>query len=353
MNVVLFKSKERFSSFKKKLESYGIQPAILDFESHDWVDFDFSKTDFVIYYPSFFFSSNHPLALHNVQTNLSFLHERNSEMVMFPDPNLIQFYNDKYRQYLFLHSHRYPIPPTLPLVSEESLKQVEEMMGYPVVLKNRFGAGGGSVFKINNRREMEEYYKLSMFDFIQKGSLRFFWNLLSKRIFYWHLIRDRRMRYPFLSYPLLAQKFVEHEHDLKTVVGDGRVVEGHWRRKTGDSMWKVNIDGGGIGEWSHIPGEATDLSVRLARDLNASWLNIDLMPYKEDFLITEFSPVWHHYAYREKPSFVYKDDYNLDVPLEISLDLERIIIESMIKAVEKKRRTRVSELDHALQGVTQ
>ncbi|MCD4677448.1 MAG: hypothetical protein K8S18_15860 [Desulfobacula sp.] len=38
---------------------------------------------------------------------------------------------------------------------------------------------------------------------------------------------------------------------------------------------------------------------------------------------------------KEKPSFVYKEDYNIDTPLEISLDLERIIVESLIKAVEK------------------
>ncbi|MEA1866856.1 MAG: hypothetical protein U9N19_01970 [Thermodesulfobacteriota bacterium] len=54
------------------------------------------------------------------------------------------------------------------------------------------------------------------------------------------------------------------------------------------------------------------------------------------FLLSEFSPVWHHYKYKEKPSFIYKDDYNIDVPLEVSLDQERIIVESMINAVERK-----------------
>ena len=52
------------------------------------------------------------------------------------------------------------------------------------------------------------------------------------------------------------------------------------------------------------------------------------------FLITEFSPVWHHYAYQEKSSFVYKDDYNITMPLEVSLDLERIIVESLLRAVD-------------------
>ena len=86
------------------------------------------------------------------------------------------------------------------------------------------------------------------------------------------------------------------------------------------------------------PQEAIDISVKLAKDLNATWLNIDMiMDDNGNFLITEFSPVWHHYAYKEKPSFVYKDDYNIDVPLEVSLDLERIIVESLIEAVKKEK----------------
>jgi hypothetical protein len=65
-------------------------------------------------------------------------------------------------------------------------------------------------------------------------------------------------------------------------------------------------------------------------------VNIDLVLSEGKFLITEFSPVWHHYKYKEKPSFVYKDDYNIDMPLEKSLDLEAIILDSLIKACRDK-----------------
>jgi hypothetical protein len=58
------------------------------------------------------------------------------------------------------------------------------------------------------------------------------------------------------------------------------------------------------------------------------------MPVGGEFLISEFSPVWHHYAYKEKPSFVYKEDYNIGTPLEKSLNLEEIIVDSLIRAVE-------------------
>ncbi len=95
----------------------------------------------------------------------------------------------------------------------------------------------------------------------------------------------------------------------------------------------MNIDGGGIGKWSEIPREAIDLSSRLAQALNASWINLDIMDSQNGFLISEFSPVWHHYKYREKSTFIYKDDYNIDIPLDISLDLERIIVESLVRRV--------------------
>ena len=142
------------------------------------------------------------------------------------------------------------------------------------------------------------------------------------------------MIYPFFSPPLLAQKYVKIDRDLKTVVGDCQVVEAHWRHQAHEKQWKVNIDDGGIGVWGEVPQIALDLSIRLAKELNASWINLDLIMSDGQFLITEFSPVWHHYAYKEKPSFVYQDDYNIEMPLEISLDLERIIVESLISAVE-------------------
>ena len=97
----------------------------------------------------------------------------------------------------------------------------------------------------------------------------------------------------------------------------------------------MNIDDGGIGEWSFIPQEALDLSVRLAKDLNASWINLDLIVSGDNYYISEFSPVWHHYAYKEKPSFVYKDNYNLDTPLAVSLNLEKIIVESLIAQCQR------------------
>lgn len=330
MKAVLFKSMERFLAFQSKLINYGIDVTVLGFDEHEWLDFDYSDIDLLIYYPSFKYSSNHPLALHEVYDNLNFLHESYPNMMMFPDPNGIKYYSDKYRQYLFLKHKEYPMPLTIPLFSEKSVTIADSKLGYPMVIKNRFGAGGGSVFRVFNKNELIEYYRISQLDLFNIGSVRFFSKMLTERLFYWQLIKARKARYPFLSPPLLAQEYIDHNHDLKTVVGCEKVVEAHWRYKADDGMWKVNIDGGGIGVWSEVPQECIDMSIKLARDLEVSWLNLDILPSARGFLITEFSPVWHHYAYKEKPSFVYKEDYNIDVPLDISLDLERLIVESLI-----------------------
>lgn len=336
LTAVLFKSKERFIPFKKEIEERGIKCIVLDFEEYEWINFDFQKIDFVIYYPSFRFSSNHPLALHEIYDNLEFISRCYPHLKIYPDPKLARYYNDKYCQYLFLNKHDYPIPPTLPLCSEKWLPIAEERFGYPMVIKNRFGAGGNTVFKVNNFKGIKHLFEISRLNFMQMGTLSFLLEKMKRRTFYFRLVKEKNMEYPLLSFPMMAQKYIKMDRDIKTVVGNGKVVEAHWRIQAHPDQWKVNIDGGGIGEWSKIPERAIVLSERLARDLEARWINIDLIPSNGEFLITEFSPVWHHYAFKEKPTFVYKDDYNIDMPLEVSLNLEKIIVDSMVGAVGGK-----------------
>jgi glutathione synthase/RimK-type ligase-like ATP-grasp enzyme len=330
--AVLFKSDNRFNKFKAKLKTYNIDTIIMDFEDQEWMTFDYTDIDFLIYFSTFKFSSNHPLALSEVYDNLMYIHTQYPKVKIFPDPNIIKYYNDKYKQFLFLNGNGFPIPETIPLLSEKSVDLAERKLGYPMVIKNRFGAGGGSVFRVYNKADLMKYYKMSKMDFFNKGALQHFMKLFTDREFFYFLIKAKNMMYPFFSRPILAQKFVNLDRDLKTVVGNQKVVEAHWRYQAHEKMWKVNIDDGGTGVWAKVPQEAIDLSVNVAKALNTSWINLDMIMENGKFLITEFSPVWHHYAYKEKPSFVYKDDYNIEPPLEISLDLERIIIESFLDA---------------------
>lgn len=336
MKAVLFKSDERYEAFYRRLAESGVAVIEADFGNSDWIHMDYRQVDIVIYFSSFKYTSNHPLALQAVYDNLSFIHRQNPQICMFPDPNGIPYYNDKYRQYLFLSTHGYPIPDTIPLLSRQDIMRAEKVFGYPMVVKNRYGAGGGSVFRAFNRKDLETFYNISTLNLFNTGALKYFWSILTQRRFYYNLIKAKRCIYPFLSPPLIAQRFIKIDRDLKTVVGDGKVVESHWRQQAHPQQWKVNIDDGGIGIWSHVPPEPIQLSERLAGELNTRWLNLDLLISNGRFLITEFSPVWHHYAYREKESFIYKDDYNIEMPLETSLDLELIIVQSLVRAAKGK-----------------
>ena len=95
--AVLFKSVERFDAFQDVLEQYNIDVIFLDFNEHSWIDFDYSEIDFIIYYPSFQFSSNAPFSLYEVYDNLIHIHSNYPQIKIYPDPGLIYFYNDKYR----------------------------------------------------------------------------------------------------------------------------------------------------------------------------------------------------------------------------------------------------------------
>ena len=113
--AVLFKSDNRFSSFQKKLLEYGVKYNILDFAEQEWMNYDYSDIDFIIYYPTFKYTSNHPLALHEVHDNLLYINAKYPNVKIFPDPKVIKYYNDKYRQFLFLRGNNFPIPKTIPL----------------------------------------------------------------------------------------------------------------------------------------------------------------------------------------------------------------------------------------------
>ena len=55
--MVLFESHRRFEAFQKKLADYRIEYDILRFDSEEWMNYDYSKVDAVIYFPQFEHSS--------------------------------------------------------------------------------------------------------------------------------------------------------------------------------------------------------------------------------------------------------------------------------------------------------
>ena len=75
MRAVLFESLERYEAFHQNLVDHGIEVQVLRLTDQNWLAFDYTDLDIVIYYPSFQYSSNHPLALSEVYDNIAFLPE--------------------------------------------------------------------------------------------------------------------------------------------------------------------------------------------------------------------------------------------------------------------------------------
>jgi glutathione synthase/RimK-type ligase-like ATP-grasp enzyme len=329
--VGLVRSPERFEAFRQELSAHGCDVREISFDSENlWSEYDFASLDAIIFFPSFQFASSHPLALRHVQDQLAEIHRRHPHIKMFPDPALAPYYGDKVRQQLFLSRAGFPVPRTVVLETEASMLRAEQALGFPMVVKNRFGAGGDYVFLVENRKQLRAYFNASNMRFSGIEGWRFASSRFLRRSTIRGFFGDREAYYPLLSAPLLAQEFVPHDSDLKTVVGDGTAVEFHWRRKADKSMWKMNIDGGGIGEWSYVPPEPLELSVRLAKALGTKWLNTDLLHSKGQWFISEFSPVWHHYKYREMPSLRYEESYNGPIDAERASKLETLIVKSYL-----------------------
>lgn len=302
----------------------------LDFAQPEWIECDFAAHDFLIFYPSFEFDSAHPLSLTTVRDHFAHIARVAPNLQLYPDLAGLHFYGDKYRQYLHLTAAGFPTPDTLPLGSREAVEQAADTFGFPLVVKNRFGAGGDYVLLVQSKQELQELYQKSIMDYSSlRTCARAMATKIFRREFYYWWLKRRELKYPFYSYPLLAQRFQPHERDLKIVVGDGVAIEAHWRGKASADMWKVNIDGGGKGIWSHVPEALTAVAINLAASIGAKWLNVDLFEAQGQPLISEFSPVWHHYRYGEKDSFVYQEDYNLE-NLDTALDLEEIIVRSFL-----------------------
>ncbi len=67
MKAVLFRSKERFTGVPGDVgRIMGSSVRSLISSPRSGSTMDYSGTDMVIYYPSFLYSSNHPLALYDV-----------------------------------------------------------------------------------------------------------------------------------------------------------------------------------------------------------------------------------------------------------------------------------------------
>lgn len=158
----------------------------------------------------------------------------------------IELCDDKMKTYVALSNMGIRIPDTLssPLnyakKQDELYKDIEKILGYPVVVKEVFGSMGKGVYLAKNRNEL-------------------------------FTLREK-----LLAVPHLYQKFIGNGgRDIRVIVIGGKAVGAMQRINDGD--FRSNLQLGGHGENFSLTKSVQELAERVAKVLNLDYCGIDVL----------------------------------------------------------------------------
>lgn len=158
----------------------------------------------------------------------------------------IELCDDKMKTYVALSNMGIRIPDTLssPLnyakKQDELYKDIEKILGYPVVVKEVFGSMGKGVYLAKNRNEL-------------------------------FILREK-----LLAVPHLYQKFIGNGgRDIRVIVIGGKAVGAMQRINDGD--FRSNLQLGGHGENFSLTKSVQELAERVAKVLNLDYCGIDVL----------------------------------------------------------------------------
>lgn len=174
---------------------------------------------------------------------------------LFNSASTIALCDDKSATHRILSGQGIPMPDTLMapknfpgLVAEKDafVDNVEQMLGYPVVIKESYGSFGDQVFLATDRAAL--------------GALH------------------DQMRYV----PHIAQRFISSSHgrDVRLQVVGDRVVASMLRRSASD--FRANVSAGGVMEPYDPPMAFCDLAIRAAQAVGADFAGVDLLFGEDD-----------------------------------------------------------------------
>lgn len=173
----------------------------------------------------------------------------------------IEACDDKMTTYLTLAGHGIEMPLTLPAIfcyernattSEESLRKIEETLGYPLVVKESYGSRGTGVYLVRNREELEE--------------------------------KSREL----LCVPHLYQKYLSSSRgrDVRAIVIGQKTFGAILRESNEDFRSNVAL-GGSVSEYA-LSEEAAALCEKVAKILGLAYCGIDLLFGENgEFLVCE------------------------------------------------------------------
>ena len=179
---------------------------------------------------------------------------------LFNSARAIELCDDKMTTALALSNSGIPMPKTLPgllcydegaPLNEQALRNVEEELGYPVIVKSSFGSMGTGVFKAENFEEL-------------KGAAS-----------------------ALKMQPHLFQQYIAESagRDIRVIVIGGKAVAAMERISGGD--FRSNIAIGGRGLKIDMPVQVKEMAEKAAALLNLDYCGADILFGKEGFYLCE------------------------------------------------------------------
>lgn len=77
-----------------------------------------------------------------------------------PEPDSIEISADKWRTYLTLKNAGIPMPKTMQIEEDTDISKVESNFNYPLIIKKRNGISCDGLYKIRNRKELENIFNI-------------------------------------------------------------------------------------------------------------------------------------------------------------------------------------------------
>lgn len=158
--------------------------------------------------------------------------------------------DDKMKTCIALAKEGIPIPDTLPAplcyspeaeIPLSSVKKTEEILGYPIVVKECYGSLGKGVYLAENREELTA-------------------------------LMNKLKTVPHIYQKLVASSF---GRDVRVILVGGKVVTAMLRTSAGD--FRSNLELGGSGKPFALPKSFEELAVRTAKCLNLDYCGIDIL----------------------------------------------------------------------------
>ena len=180
-------------------------------------------------------------------------------MRLFNSADAVEKCDDKMTTHLLLAGSGVPMPDTVAgllcydktaEVKDESVKEIAEQLGLPVVVKQAYGSMGTGVFKADTAEQLK--------------------SLMTR----------------FMCEPHLFQRYIASSagRDLRVIVVGGKVLGGIERTSKRD--FRSNIGLGGSAKKADVPDEVRGYAITAAKILGLDYCGIDFL-YGDTFLLCE------------------------------------------------------------------